>query len=116
MLCVRTILTGLGKTQAEKDAAIAVLAGVAVAQGDILRLDTALPNTGSGGGTTTGSGFPNGRRLQDDVIDTILTIIAGGPVGDGAGPNDVAFRDTFPYIAAPQQPFANGVTDDNTRN
>ena len=96
--------------------AISTLASVAVANGDILRLDTSLANTGTGGGTTAGSGFPNGRRLKDDVVDTILGIIVSGTLSDNANVNDVPFQDAFPYIAKPQQPRANGVTDDGTRN
>lgn len=58
------------------------------------------------------SGFPNGRRLADPVIDVTLNIIfldltrtgagtlAGVPVNPSA--NDVAFRTTFPYLAPPQ--------------
>lgn len=60
------------------------------------------------------SGFPNGRRLPDPVIDVTLAIIfldinsapqspftlAGVPVNPPA--NDVAFRSSFPYLAAPQ--------------
>lgn len=88
--------------------AINTLASVAVSNGDILRLNTA-----------TASGFPNGRRLEDDVIDTILGIIAGGTLGDNVNANDLnggIFGATFPYILPPQQPLANGVTDDKTRN
>ena len=95
-----------------------ILAGVAVmTHGDMLMLDTSVANTGTGGGNNAGAGFPNGRRLQDDVIDTILTIINNGsPLGDNVNGNDVAFRDVFPYLAPPQQPRDTGVTDDNTRN
>ncbi len=58
------------------------------------------------------SGFPNGRRLTDPVIDVTLAVIfldlsvngpgtlAGLPLNPPA--NDVAFRDTFPYLAGPQ--------------
>ena len=101
----------------------------------MLRLKFSVPNSGPGGGTNPEGGFPNGRRPQDDVIDTIVTIInncqaiaitaspgadcqQGLVVGvvDGAGPNDVAFLDTFPFFAPPQQPRQSGVIDDNTRN
>lgn len=58
------------------------------------------------------SGFPNGRRLPDPVIDVTLAVVfldlsVNGP-GTLAGlplnppENDVAFRDTFPYLAPPQ--------------
>jgi Domain of unknown function (DUF4331) len=56
------------------------------------------------------AGFPNGRRLADDVVDIELRVIAGAllpadkggkqiPLGDGVDQNDVPFRSTFPYVA-----------------
>ena len=99
------------------EASIATLAGVVVTKGDYVRVDLSVPNTGPGGGNSTGAGFPNGRRLSDDVVDTILTIIANGaPLGDNVNANDVAFLDAFPFFAPPQQPRDAGVIDDNTRN
>ncbi len=96
---------------------INVLAGVAVAKGDYLRMNLSTANSGIGSGTNAGAGFPNGRRLGDDVIDIILTIIANGtPLGDNVNANDVPFRDTFPFFAPQPQPFATGTTDDRTRN
>jgi hypothetical protein len=56
-------------------------------------------------------GFPNGRRLTDDVTDIELRVVGGFlkgnklPLGDGVDQNDVAFRDTFPYVAAPHNGF-----------
>jgi hypothetical protein len=53
------------------------------------------------------NGFPNGRRLQDDVIDASLQVVAGALVGhpnslgDGVDGNDVAFQSTFPYVGLP---------------
>ena len=54
------------------------------------------------------SGFPNGRRLDDDVLDTELGLIFGvfGPAvaalqSDGVDANDVPFLSTFPYLAGP---------------
>lgn len=53
-------------------------------------------------------GFPNGRRLADDVVDIELQVmegILGGArvetLGDGVNQNDLAFRSTFPYLAQP---------------
>lgn len=58
------------------------------------------------------SGFPNGRRLPDPVVDVTLAVIfldltqhspallAGVPVNPPA--NDLPFRDNFPYLAPPQ--------------
>ncbi len=63
-----------------------------------------------GGDTTNGvsSGWPNGRRLGDDVVDIALTAIASGPaysaitvVGDNIAENDVAYHQVFPYLATP---------------
>ncbi len=57
------------------------------------------------------AGFPNGRRLTDDVIDIELQALEGAvrtgklvealAAGDGVNENDVAFGDTFPYVALP---------------
>ena len=96
---------------------IGILANVAVLNGDLLRLNLATANSGTGGGNNAGAGFPNGRRLQDDVIDTILFFVANqNTLGDSVNANDVTFRNTFPFLAAPQQPRAPGTIDDNTRN
>ena len=59
---------------------INVLASVAVANGDFLRVSLTTANTGPGGGDNAGAGFPNGRRLRDDTIDIILTIVANNPI------------------------------------
>jgi hypothetical protein len=61
------------------------------------------------GGDT--AGFPNGRRLGDDVTDISLRVVGGFlkgnklPLGDGVDSNDVPFRSTFPYVAAPHDGF-----------
>jgi hypothetical protein len=104
------------KALGTNDTNIGILAQVAVLNGDFLRLNLAASNSGAGGGNNAGVGFPNGRRLRDDVIDTLLFFIANQNVlGDNVNANDVTFRDTFPFLAPPQQPRASGV-DDNTRN
>jgi hypothetical protein len=91
------------------DANIAVLAGLAVTRGDILRLDTSAPNSGPQGGTNAAARFPNGRRPVDDVIDGTLFIVTNGsPLGDNVNANDVPFRDTFPFLAPSHQPLASG--------
>jgi Domain of unknown function (DUF4331) len=96
---------------------IAILANVAVTQGDYLRLDTSIANTGPMGGTNPEAGFPNGRRLADDTIDTLLFFIANQNVlGDSVDANDVPLGNAFPFFAPSQQPRAPGVIDDNTRN
>lgn len=64
---------------------------------DLLRINI------SQGQTYANSSFPNGRRLADDVTDTLLTVVCnnGGAVGDGVDANDLAFSATFPYVASP---------------
>jgi hypothetical protein len=63
-------------------------------------------------GTTTffdGTNVLTGRALADDVIDTELLLIFGGPAGssnpgltkDNVNTNDKAFLNTFPYLATP---------------
>ena len=53
------------------------------------------------------NGFPNGRRLTDDVVDIALQVvggeIAGNPndLGDGVDTNDAEFGTHFPYLALP---------------
>lgn len=109
-------LTALGTT----NPFVSILASVAVAKGDILRLDLTVPNSGIGRGlppTAAPDAFPNGRRLHDDVIDILLTLIANGnQLGDNVDQNDVPFRAEFPFLAPSQQPRPLGTIDDNTRN
>jgi hypothetical protein len=78
-----------------------------------LRLNMAVPPTakpnrlGVVGGDL--AGFPNGRRLTDDVIDITLQAAEGillpNPpdavkgLGDGVDANDRKFIDRFPYLA-----------------
>src|SRR2546430_15649130 len=83
-------------------------------------LNTAIPPSahpsplGVLGGDT--AGFPNGRRLADDVTDIELRALAGATpftaqfnkspnnlLGDGVDANDKPFLSTFPYEATPWQ-------------
>lgn len=109
-------LTALG-TNSEN---IGILASVAVNNGDYLRLNLSVPNTGPQGGTNPEAAFPNGRRLGDDTIDTLLFFITNQAtkpqVRDNVNASDVLPRDTFPYFGLAQQPRVNGTIDDNTRN
>ena len=82
-----------------------------VKPGEMIRLNTDIGPTASPArlGVLAGdlAGFPNGRRLTDDVLDITLQAavgVLGGvktTLGDGVDRNDVAFRTTFPYIAQP---------------
>ncbi|WP_138893838.1 DUF4331 domain-containing protein [Streptomyces chryseus] len=53
------------------------------------------------------AGFPNGRRLTDDVLDIALQTVEGelvgakNDLGDAVDANDKKFGDTFPYVALP---------------
>ena len=78
---------------------------------EMLRLNTdVLPSAsphrlGVLGGDT--QGFPNGRRLTDDVVDIVEQAAVGAllgvktQLGDGVDRNDLAFRPSFPYLALP---------------
>jgi hypothetical protein len=68
--------------------------------------------TASTTGTTTffdGTNVLTGRALGDDVIDTELLLIFGGPTGasnpgltsDKVNGNDKPFLTSFPYLASP---------------
>jgi hypothetical protein len=68
-------------------------------------------------------GFPNGRRLQDDVTEIELLAVAGAAysvltedefefnadliavLNDGLDTNDVPFHNEFPYLAMPHQGY-----------
>ncbi len=72
------------------------------------------------GGDT--QGYPNGRRLADDVTDISIRAVAGAAyplfhpgftpdplasqLGDGVDTNDLPFRTSFPYLALPSSGFA----------
>jgi Domain of unknown function (DUF4331) len=51
------------------------------------------------------AGYPNGRRLTDDVIDISLQVVEGellgspNDLGDDVDANDVGFLGSFPYVA-----------------
>ncbi len=65
------------------------------------------------------AGYPNGRRLSDDVIDIALQAVAGGTpftpssnvapnnqLGDGVDEADIPFTSGFPYLAPPNSGFS----------
>ena len=59
------------------------------------------------------AGYPNGRRLEDDVIDISERAVGGVlighslPLGDGVDSNDVPYMTSFPYEADPFSGYAN---------
>jgi hypothetical protein len=74
-------------------------------------LATDVLNVKTSGKTTffDGTNVLTGRDLGDDVIDTELLLIFGGPAGtsntgltkDNVNANDKSFSTSFPYLAAP---------------
>jgi hypothetical protein len=100
---------------------------------DLLRLNTSIAPSGPVGtgnrlGVLAGqfAGFPNGRRLEDDVTDIELRALACGygPIlqgalglcnlspnnllGDGVDANEKPFLTSFPYVADPHQGYDHG--------
>jgi Domain of unknown function (DUF4331) len=63
------------------------------------------------------AGFPNGRRLKDDVVDIAVQsmegaaqsghLVAALAKGDGVNHNDVGFGAAFPYVALPHHASVN---------
>jgi hypothetical protein len=51
--------------------------------------------------TSSSAGFPNGRQLNDDVIDTELGLITEGAVTTDCVPADNTNLSTFPYLGNP---------------
>jgi hypothetical protein len=104
---------------------------------DLIRLNTGIPPSAPvGAGNRLGvlagdfAGFPNGRRLEDDVVDIELRAFACGygPIvgpliesfgfcagnanrtpnnllGDGVDENDRPFHVNFPYVGEPHQGY-----------
>jgi Domain of unknown function (DUF4331) len=90
-------------------------------QADLLRLNLAVPPAAAPKvlGLVAGdpAGFPNGRRLVDDVVTVELRAIAGltialvdpsftpdgaaAQVSDGTTNTNAGFTDHFPYVGAP---------------
>jgi hypothetical protein len=84
---------------------------------DLLRLNTGVPPTPAASRKRLGllagdgAGFPNGRRVGDDVTDIALRAVVGvltgnsqftgfphNRLGDGVNANDVPYQETFPYV------------------
>jgi hypothetical protein len=107
-------LTDLG-TSAEN---IGILKALAIDNGDYLYVDVTTQNSGNGGGDNANAGFPNGRRLGDDVVDALVAFVTNFTItaGDHVNGNDVPLTNTFPFFGISQQPRDAGTIDDNTRN
>jgi Domain of unknown function (DUF4331) len=83
---------------------------------DLMRLNTGVPPTPKAQRKRLGliagdpAGFPNGRRLTDDVVDIVERVAIGGILtsgfdvapnnllGDGVNAPDVPPQETFPYV------------------
>ena len=103
---VTALLTGIpGLTQISSHPAAA----------DTLKINLGVPPAANPNrfGVLAGdtAGFPNGRRLGDDVTDIELRVIGGFlighklPLGDGVDQNDKPFLSSFPYVAPPTAGF-----------
>jgi hypothetical protein len=57
----------------------------------------------SGSGGLRSGGWPNGRRIGDDVVDIALTALSRFTVdiGDNVNANDQVYNRVFPYLATP---------------
>jgi hypothetical protein len=109
---VQALLTGVpGLTQIGKNPAAA----------DTLKLNLGVPPAAKENrfGVLAGdvAGFPNGRRLADDVVDIELRVIAGAllsppknvPLGDGVDQNEKPFRAQFPYVGLAYDGFNSNI-------
>jgi len=84
---------------------------------DLLRLNTGVEPTRVADAKRLGllaadpAGFPNGRRVFDDVTDIALRVVASvlagdkfsefpnNRLGDGVNVNDLPYPEVFPYLA-----------------
>ncbi len=108
-------------------------AGPGAVPSDLMRLNVAVPATAPGSVNRLGviagdlGGYPNGRRVGDDVVDITFRVGAGvllpgnacaggtascnqapnNQLGDGVTQNDKPFRTTFPYLATPWSGYEN---------
>jgi hypothetical protein len=101
---VQVLLTGVPK-----------LNETGTTQADMLRVNLSIPPTPAATASRLGvlggdlQGYPNGRRLGDDVIDISEQAVAGAlegnavakALGDGVDANDVPNMTSFPYEADP---------------
>lgn len=86
---------------------------------DLLRLNTGVAPTAFGSRKRMGvlagdmAGFPNGRRISDDVFDIAARVVAGvlvtgynvapnNRLGDGVNTNDMGTQERFPYVGFAQ--------------
>ncbi|HEV2864547.1 MAG TPA: DUF4331 domain-containing protein [Pyrinomonadaceae bacterium] len=108
-------------------------AGPGAVPSELMRLNVAVPATAPGSVNRLGviggdlGGYPNGRRVGDDVVDITFRVAAGvllpgnacaggtancnqapnNQLGDGVTQNDKPFRTSFPYLATPWSGYEN---------
>jgi hypothetical protein len=73
---------------------------------DMLRINLAVPD----------SEFPNGRDLDDDIVDIELSVVGlsdgtlsglvTSGISDGVNANDVPFQPVFPFVGVPHDGFS----------
>jgi hypothetical protein len=122
--------TGRGDLVAVLLTGVPTLNFTGATKADLLRLNTSIAPSGPVGtgnrlGVLAGqfAGYPNGRRLEDDVTDIEVRALACGygPIlagalglcnlspnnvlGDGVDANDKPFGTSFPYVASPHQGY-----------
>ena len=104
------------------DAQSARGADVGFQPSEMLRLNMAVPPAAEPNsyGVIAGdvAGFPNGRRLTDDVVDIAIQVVEGAAITgelnpglttlDSVNANDVEFGTVFPYLALPHVGAVNG--------
>ncbi|HXW14308.1 MAG TPA: DUF4331 domain-containing protein [Terriglobia bacterium] len=86
---------------------------------DLLRLNTGVAPTAPGGANRLGllagdgAGYPNGRRLADDVVDITLRVAVGGVLaGNMCGPSNTTSCNVFPNNALGDGVNVNDVDSD----
>ena len=94
---------------------------------DMLRLNVAIPPTPAASANPIGlvagdpAGFPNGRRVFDDIVAIELKAVAGATIPlvdpsytpdgaaallrDGTAPGAGRYQDTFPYLGTPHDGY-----------
>ena len=96
-------------------------------QADLMRLNTSIPPTPKASVNILGvvggdlAGFPNGRRVFDDIVTVELRAVAGATIplvdtsfavdgaanliSDGLDQTSTSYLDHFPYLGTPQSGF-----------
>lgn len=67
------------------------------------RLGVLGSDLAANGGIPASGGWPNGRRIGDDVVDIALTALSlfTVDIGDNVNANDQVYNRVFPYLATP---------------